>query len=312
MMNLFTITYPISIFILLFGLVVGFIISFFVFGLFSAVCVLFLLCIGSLRIMPVIDIVCSFLQSMFPTRIETLVQNLRKSFPVMYSEKGRPSSPCIYLFHPHGLFTISHYLHIGTHATDWEDTNSKGTALHLLWWLPFGKEILEARRFVPSHYADMKRVLDHQQSLSVTLGGVREMPMTCDNKMILNIGKKRGIFKMALETGAPLVPVIVYGENEIYQQSENWLLHRINQFLLRYNIYVPIPKWKSCRSWLSLFQRPLEHPVRTYVGPSIAVTKKEIPTEEDIIALREQYFSELRGLYEATRPSSYDKELYIV
>jgi len=138
------------------------------------------------------------------------------------------------------------------------------------------------------------------------------MPMTCDNKMILNIGKKQGIFKMALETGTPLVPVIVYGENEIYQQSENWLLQRINQFLLPYHIYLPVPKWKSWWAWLSLFQRPLEHPVCTHVGPSIAVTKKEIPTEEDIVALREQYFSELRGLYEATRPSSYDKELYIV
>jgi len=205
---------------------------------------------------------------------------------------------------------MSHYLHIGTRITEWKDTSSKGTALHLLWWFPFGKEILETRRFVPSHYADMKRVLDHQ-SLSVTLGGVREMPMTRDNKMILNIGKKRGIFKMALETGTPLVPVIVYGENEIYQQSNSWLLRRVNQFLLPY-LYLPIPTWKSCRSWLSLFQRPLEHPVRTYVGPSIAVTKKEIPTEEDIVTLRDTYFSELRALYQTTRPSHYDKELYIV
>ena len=297
---------------LLFGLFVGFIISLCMFGLFSAMCVLFLLCIGSLRIMPVVDILCSLLQSLFPARIETLVQNLRESFPVIYSTELVTSVPHIYLFHPHGLFTMSHYLHIGTPITEWKDATAKGTALHLLWWLPFGKEILESHRFVPSHYMDMKRVLNGRQSLSVTLGGVREMPMSCDNKMILNIGKKRGIFKMALETGAPLVPVIVYGENELYQPSDHWLLHRVNQLLLHYNLYLPIPTWQSCRSWMSVCQRPLECPVRTHVGSPIPVTKKEIPTEEDIVALRETYFLELRALYQTTRPSHYDEELYIV
>lgn len=311
-MNLFTITYPISIFILLFGLIIGCIISFFVFGLFSAVVVFFLLCIGSLRIMPVVDMLFSFIQRMFPTKVEALLTHIRKSFTVSYSTEITKEEPHIYLFHPHGLFTVSHYLHTGTRMTDWKDTNSKGTALHVIWWLPFGKEIMEQHNFVPSNYVDMKHVLDSKKSLSVTLGGVREMPMACDNKIILNILKKRGIFKMALETGVSLVPVMVYGENEIYQQSDNWLLRRLNEFLLSYNLYLPIPKWKSYLTWWSLFHKPLAHPVRTYVGAPISVTKKEIPTEEDIVALREKYFLELHKLYERTRPSHYDEKLYIV
>ena len=117
---------------------------------------------------------------------------------------------------------------------------------------------------------------------------------------------------MALETGTPIVPVIAYGENEIYQQTDNWLLHHINRFLLTYNMFLPIPTWKSCSAWLSLSQRPLAHPVHTHVGVPIPVTKKEIPTEADIVALRESYFTALRALYKTTRPADYEEELYIV
>lgn len=263
--------------------------------------------------MPLLNIIGSLLYGLFSTRLDTLVQNIRRSFPVSYAENATATdSPCIYLFHPHGLFTLSHYLHIGSRMTEWKDTNTKGTALHLLWWVPFATEILEMHRFVPSHYTDMKRVLDSRQSLSVTLGGVREMPMSCDKKLVLNIGKKRGIFRMALETGTPLVPVLVYGENEAYRQSENGLLRRLNEFLLSYNLYLPLPTWKSYGSWISLLRRPLEHPVQTHVGAAIPVVKKEIPTEDDIVSLRETYFSALRALYEITRPSDYEKELYIV
>lgn len=292
--------------------VFGCIFSLILFGFVSVLCVIFLVCMGCVRIMPIIDVLSSLLCSVCPTHIDTIIRNIKGSFPVSYSSDVVHQGPSIYLFHPHGLFTVSHYVHIGTRFTDWKDKNSKGTALHLLWWLPFGKEILETHRLVPSYYEDMKRVLEDKQSLSVTLGGVREIPLACDNKIILNIAHKRGIFKMALETGAPIVPVIAYGENEIYQQTDNWLLYHINRVLIKYNVFLPIPTWKSCSAWMSLAKRQLDHPVYTHVGAPIPVTKKEIPTEDDIIALREAYFSELRALYKRTRPSNYEEEIYIV
>ena len=57
---------------------------------------------------------------------------------------------------------------------------------------------------------------------------------------------------------------------------------------------------------------PLSQPVQTHVGKPIMVEKIENPSENDIITLREIYFSELRTLYDHTRPEYYDKELYIV
>ena len=252
------------------------------------------------------------LLKLFPQKLEKFASNVRSSFPIYYSNKFKSGNEYIYSFHPHGLFTISHYLHVGTNFTDWKDKNIKGTALHILWWLPFGKELAETFRFVQSNYEDMKLVLTQHKSLSVTLGGVKEMPLSQDNKIILNIAKRRGIFKMALETGTPLVPVIVYGENEIYKIYPSTILKFINNFLLKYNLFLPIPTLTSCLKWLNLFTKPLDEKVKTYVGEPIFVTKKDNPSSYDIDNLREEYFVGLRKLYKNTKPTSYDNELYIV
>lgn len=311
-MNLFYQTYPLSLFILLFGFIIGIGISIVFFGSLSFIVVLFLLCIGSLRIMPMLNFMNNILNKLFPDQIKLFSKNIKTSFPVYYSKDFDHSKKYIYLFHPHGLLSLSHYLNIGTNLTNWKDRETNGTTLSILWCLPFGQELLESTNFVPSNYDDMKNVLLNNKSLSVTLGGVKEIALSQDNKMILNIAKKRGIFKMALETGTPLVPILVYGENEIYKVSPSWLLKILNNFVLKYNLFLPIPTFKSCYKWLRLFNEPLKAPVKTYAGSPIEVQKIINPTDEDILKLREIYFIQLRKLYKETKPDTYDNELFIV
>lgn len=312
-MNLFYQTYPISLFILLFGFILGIGLSIVFFGSLSFILVLILLCIGSLRIMPMLNFISICLQKIFPDKIQLFNQNLKNSFPVIYTSPELSNyKKYIYIFHPHGLFSLSHYLNVGTNLTNWKDKDTNGTALNILWWLPFGKELLEITGFVPSNYNDMKKVLVENHSLSVTLGGVKEMALSEENTMILNIAKRKGIFKMALETGTPIVPILVYGENEIYKINQNWFLKFINNILLKYNLFFPIPTFESCYKWLSLFLNPLEHPVKTYIGKPIDVKKIDEPTSENIIRLREQYFKELRKLYKDTKPEKYKDDLFII
>jgi hypothetical protein len=188
----------------------------------------------------------------------------------------------------------------------------KGTAIHWLWWLPFGKELLETYHFVPSHYASMKKVLEGGEGLSVTLGGVREILYSEPGKMKLNIGKRKGIFRMALETGTPLVPVLVYGENELYETVKAPWLDWLQEKLIPYALFVPLPTLQSCLNWIGLFNAPLANPVRTVIGDAIPVEKKESVSEEDIRLLREAYFAKLREIYALTRPSWYAEEMEII
>ena len=158
----------------------------------------------------------------------------------------------------------------------------------------------------------MKKVLEGGEGLSVTLGGVREILYSEAGKMKLNIGRRKGIFKMALETGTPLVPVLVYGENELYETAHTEWLDWLQEKLVPFALFIPIPTVKSCMNWLGLLHNPLKNPVQTVIGDEIPVEKKESVSEEEIAKLREKYFSGLRELYERTRPESYSKELEIV
>lgn len=310
-MDIISATYPLSVIALLFGFILGISFSVVVVGSLTFFVIFFMCFIGYIKIFPLFDIIAMCLQYIFP-QLKKIETNIHDSFPIYYSDKIIDGQNYIYSFHPHGLFSISYFFHIGTNLTDWKDKNTLGTALNTLWWLPFGREFFERYKFIQSNYKNMKQVLTSNKSLSVILGGVKEMPFSSDNKIITNILKRRGIFKMSLETGIPLVPVIVYGENEIYKMSDNKIFEYINNFTLKYNIYIPIPTLESFTKWLKLFFKPLNKPIKTYVGEPVHVIKNTNPTENDIINLREQYFSNLKQLYSDTRPYNYDKELYII
>lgn len=311
-MDLFSSTYPVSAFVLLFLFIFGFIICSLFFGFISlSICIL-LIYLGSLRIIPIINFCRNTLTYIFPNCMNKLNKNINKSFPILYSNRFKFNKRYIYCFHPHGLFCLSYYLNIGTNLTDWLDKNVKGTASYLLWYLPFGKEILEKAGFVQSNYKDMKAVLEENKSLSVALGGIKEILYTRDNILKLNIANKKGIFKMALETGTPIVPVIAYGENENFKIYDSYITNCINNFLIQFKVCMPLPTMESFINWISLFYKPLNIPIQTYIGEPLSVNMKNNPTDKDIEDLRTQYFSRLTTLYNNTRPNSYDKNIYIV
>jgi 2-acylglycerol O-acyltransferase 2 len=52
------------------------------------------------------------------------------------------------------------------------------------------------------------------ESVSVIPGGVRDMMTTTPG--VIHIVPRKGVFRLALETGTPIVPVLTYGENELF------------------------------------------------------------------------------------------------
>ena len=308
-MSLLTVSFPLSYMMLLFGFLIGVGISVMFLGSIGVGLAIFLMWFGVLRVLPIVEWFSKAMDILWPGVLEGLEKNIHESFPV--EGKGH-TGPAIYMFHPHGLFSISHYFHIGSRITNWKIRDIQGTAIHWLWWLPFGKELLEHFHFVPSNYSSMKKVLEEGHALSVTLGGVREILYSEAGKMKLNIGQRRGIFKMALETGTPLVPVLVYGENELYETYRAPWLDWIQEKLVPYALILPIPTFASCLNWLKLVNTPLSNPVRTFIGDTIPVNKIENVVEKDIEALRSIYLKELQSLYEKTHPESYSNTLEIV
>ena len=107
--------------------------------------------------------------------------------------------------------------------------------------------------------------------------------------------KRRGIFKLALETGTSLVPVLSKGEAELCKASK--LPEWIQGFLKPFDACIPIPTWKSFTKIMGITQNPLKDPVYTVIGEPIEVQKIEEPSEQDIAELKQKYIDSLKQMY---------------
>ncbi len=107
--------------------------------------------------------------------------------------------------------------------------------------------------------------------------------------------KRRGIFKLALETGTPLVPVLSKGESELSRIIQ--IPDIIQNFMKSFDACLPIPTWKSFTKILGICQNQLKDPVYTVIGDPIPVEKVEEPSEQQIEDLKQKYIEALSKMY---------------
>lgn len=304
-MNIFEALFPTTYMILLIGLVIGFIIALLMFGTISVFLFFLLVSAGVIRIKPIIDFINTCIQWLFPNICKQLRTNIAKSFPVKVTHP-LPNMG-IYLIHPHGMFNISQAMHIGTKYTAWPERNIKGTVLDTIWNIPFSHEFLES--CVRSNYEDMKKVIDTRSSLIVCVGGISEMKRAQNNVFSLKLKGRKGVFKLALETGTHLVPVLVYGENEIFQPMKGVIIEYLTKIFGYFHIPMCLPTFESIYKTLNLIREPYDIKIRTFIGEAIPVEKVENPTGNHISILRDTYIKSLIKLYDTTRPKEYPTKI---
>lgn len=311
-MSIFETAQPFSYPILLYMFLLGAMITTVMFGIGTLITICILVYLDVLRISPILDKLTECINYIDPGGLDRLRSNIRKSLLIETAGKPLEKKPHIFLFHPHGVFSVTNVFHIGTTFTDWPHRPVKGTMTSQLLWMPFARELFEKMNCVPADYNSLKSVIEKNQSLSICMGGVREILYTEPNVLRLSILKKRGILKLAIETGTPIVPVLSYGENELFEPVKTpWIL-RLQEYLIPYGICFPLATFESCKTWLGLSKAPMKTPIRTVIGDAIDVGNARLATDKEISALRETYFTALRNLYNKTKPESYSDILYLV
>lgn len=226
-----------------------------------------------------------------PEEILKLEKNIKESFKITGNTELK-NGKYIFMWHPHGLFPTTLYFHTATPLTDSPNPvkDSKTVAFSNLQWLPFTSEIFDETGIIPSEYHVMKAALG-EGSISLCPGGMRE-GLYNDTALL---SRRRGIFKMALETGSPLVPVISKGHEQISQFID--LPPWINEYLEPYDACFSIPTWKTFWRVLGILHNPLKDPVFSVIGEPILVEKVDLPTEEHISELRQKYIEALKAMY---------------
>lgn len=260
-------------------------------------------------IRPFLEVIQNTLILFFREHYEKIKQNLRESFIT----KGNLSieKQAIYSFHPHGLYCYTIVFYMFNSLSDWPYKNIKFLIRNVIYetlicisnTFDIFKEC--TKYMVSSDYASIKSVLKEGKSLSLCLGGQTEMFHLTDYKIVAKVKGRRGIFKLSIETGVPIVPVLVYGENEL---SGEVYAVKIPIF----NLTLTIPSKRFFKNIISVINGSLKDKIYTHVGDPIEVGEARTPTEEEIVTLRERYIRALHELYKNTKPDGYAEHLEVI
>ena len=247
------------------------------------------------------------IRNLFPEKIEETERNIRETFKmkVLYPMPEKS----INIWHPHGISGVTPVIHNGYRVTNIPGyTPTKGVVYYYYFMLPIIKDIIRLLNAVPSDYRTIKETVE-KESLSITIGGLDEMGRTADKHIQLVIKKRSGIFKIALETGTPLVPVLTYGETEVFPETNNAFLLQFNKFIYStFTMKFPFPTLISVSNWLKLGTIPLPE-IKSYTGRPIIVKKINNPSLSQINKLRKIYISRIQELFDETNPGEYALEI---
>jgi hypothetical protein len=205
-----------------------------------------------------------------------------------------PSGQYIYSCHPHGLIAAAPYIHYGLRQ------NIATVTTPIIADFPLLMKYLSPKiGIISSNKSTIKEHLGAGKSLAVVLGGAREAISTRPREMRL-CADRIGIFKMAIEMQIPIVPVLTYGENEMFSVNYKFggLFGRFQQWIYTkaHGIWA-FPNIREIIRWLNG-----DITLRTFSGAPIEPGNNW----ED---LREQYKIALENLYKETRPSDYAPEI---
>jgi hypothetical protein len=284
--------YPYSYIAVWLGVIIGIAFSTVCIGLFSAVFFAICISLGMFRIMPLFNFINRIFRGLMPDELTKVEQNINESFKMTGNTSISEEGHYIFMWHPHGLFPTSLYFHTVSPFTDSPKVvkESKTVAFSNLQWLPFTNEIFHETNIIPSEYHVMKNALK-EGSISLSPGGMRE-GLYEDTAILL---RRRGIFKMALETGTPLVPVITKGQEQLSTFID--LPKCIQDYLEPFDACFSIPTMKTISRFLGILRNPLKDKIYSILGDPIPVEKIEQPTEDDIVKLRTIYIDALETMY---------------
>jgi len=220
-----------------------------------------------------------------------------------------PSANYIFGYHPHGIISVGAFCNFATDATGFKDL-FPGIILRLLtlrsnFRIPFFGIYLTFLGICDaspeSCHAILKKGPGH--SLMLVLGGAKESLDAHPGKFDLTLRDRKGFVKIGLQNGAALVPVLSFGETDVYDQVENphgSRLREIQEKLQKMmGFAVPLVKGRGVFNY-RMGLLPRRRPIRSCVGTPIQLPKipKDQIQSRDIDEFHQKYIDELQKLFD--------------
>lgn len=138
------------------------------------------------------------------------------------------------------------------------------------------------------------------RAITIVIGGARESLDSQPQKLQLVLKRRKGFVKMAIRTGADLVPVLAFGENDLYEQVQpdtHPKIHKL-QLLVKKVLGFTVPLFHARGVFnYDVGLMPYRKPLNIVVGRPITVVQSAHPLQEDIDRVHEQYVQELEAIW---------------
>ncbi|KAJ9626453.1 diacylglycerol O-acyltransferase 1 [Taxawa tesnikishii (nom. ined.)] len=139
------------------------------------------------------------------------------------------------------------------------------------------------------------------RAITIVVGGARESLDAQPGALRLVLKRRKGFIKLAIRTGADLVPVLAFGENELYEQFDPTAHPRIHKFQLLVKKFmgftVPLFHARGVFNY-DVGMMPYRRPLNIVVGKPIMVERQERPDQAYVDEIHAQYVQELKRIWD--------------
>ncbi|KAI8899595.1 diacylglycerol acyltransferase-domain-containing protein [Globomyces pollinis-pini] len=231
----------------------------------------------------------------------TLWDHFRGYFPAQLVKTAHldPSRRYIIGYHPHGVYAISMFASVvfNRHFKSlFPGIQVITNTLPANFWIPFWRDLCILVGTGSCERRSIKHRLLHGDpgtSMMIALGGADEFKYMAEGTLDLVLMKRKGFVKLALITGSSLVPIIGFGENNLFQKVKHSFLeplHSLFRLLVKSEAPLFIGRFGTII--------PKNVPLVTLVGSPIHVNHAvPHPTKQQIDELHEEYVTKLKELY---------------
>eukprot|EP01134_Creolimax_fragrantissima_P004439 CFRG4439T1 len=222
----------------------------------------------------------------------------RLNLKLIVEEKLNPEQQYIIGVHPHGILPWGGAVNLRSNLTGADEriglTSSHMLAASMCFYVPLYRDLLLAGGAIDAARYNAANALSRGHSLMLVPGGATEALYSVPRTNTVYLQNRHGFIKLALETGAHLVPVYSFNEVDAYgviSDDHKIVMWAKKKFQKIFGISLPLIT--------NIIPRKCE--ITTVVGKPIKVDKVESPTNEQVKATLDVYIKELTRVFDSHR-----------
>ncbi|KAH9860616.1 hypothetical protein J1614_011947 [Plenodomus biglobosus] len=229
------------------------------------------------------------------------------------SQELEPTRKYIFGYHPHGIISHGAFAAFATEALGFSQlfpgiTNALLT-LDSNFRYPIYREYALRLGMASVSRESCENILSKGgpngegmgRAITIVVGGARESLDARPGTIKLVLRRRKGFVKLAIRTGADLVPVLAFGENDVYDQMDTVSHPYIHQFqlLVKKVLGFTIPFFHARGVFnYDVGMMPYRRPINIVVGRPVRVVQDAHPDNDVIAKVHQAYVDELVRLWE--------------